>query len=59
MTCVKKTMNGGWRVESKLCSKLPERIGPCDLQKLLYSLKLKKACGIDGIPNDCHGSISY
>jgi hypothetical protein len=29
----------------------PERIQPCDLQKLLNSLKLKKACGIDGIPN--------
>jgi hypothetical protein len=51
-------MNGGWRLESKLCSKLqivtaPERIRPCDLQKLLNSLKLKKACGIDGIPNEC------
>jgi hypothetical protein len=22
MICVKKTMNGGWRLESKLCSKL-------------------------------------
>jgi hypothetical protein len=31
----------------------PERIRPCDLQKLLNSLKLKKACGIDGIPNEC------
>jgi hypothetical protein len=28
-------------------------IRPCDLQKLLNSLKLKKACGIDGIPNEC------
>jgi hypothetical protein len=31
---------------------LPEdadRIKPCDLQKLLNFLKLKKACGIDGI----------
>jgi hypothetical protein len=51
-------MNGGWRLESKLCSKLmiitpPARIRPCDLQKLLNSLKLKKACGIDGIPNEC------
>jgi hypothetical protein len=26
-----------------------ERIRPCDLQKLLNSLILKKACGIDGI----------
>jgi hypothetical protein len=31
----------------------PERIRPCDLQKLLNSLKLKKACEIDGIPNEC------
>jgi hypothetical protein len=31
----------------------PERIRHCDLQKLLNSLKLKKACGIDGIPNEC------
>jgi hypothetical protein len=31
----------------------PARIRPCDLQKLLNSLKLKKACGIDGIPNEC------
>jgi hypothetical protein len=29
------------------------RIRPCDIQKLLNSLKLKKACGIDGIPNEC------
>jgi hypothetical protein len=51
-------MNDGWRLESKLCSKLqivtsPERIRPRDLQKLLNSLKLKTACGIDGIPNEC------
>jgi hypothetical protein len=31
----------------------PERTRPCDLQKLLNSLKMKKACGIDGIPNEC------
>jgi hypothetical protein len=29
-----------------------ERIRPCDLQKLLNSLKLKKVCAIDGIPNE-------
>jgi hypothetical protein len=28
----------------------PERIRPCDLQKLIDSLKLRKTCGIDGIP---------
>jgi hypothetical protein len=31
----------------------PKRIRPCDLQKLIESLKLRKACGIDGIPNEC------
>jgi hypothetical protein len=31
----------------------PERIRPCDLRKLLNSLKLRKACGIDDIPNEC------
>jgi hypothetical protein len=31
----------------------PERIKPCDLQKLVNSLKLRKACGIDGISNEC------
>jgi hypothetical protein len=31
----------------------PERVRPCDLQKLIDSLKLRKACDIDGIPNEC------
>jgi hypothetical protein len=31
-----------------------ERIGPCDLKKLINSLKLRRAYGIDGIPNECH-----
>jgi hypothetical protein len=31
----------------------PERVRPCDLQKLANTLKLRKACGIDGIPNEC------
>jgi hypothetical protein len=31
----------------------PDRIRPCDLRKLLNSLKLRKACGIDGILNEC------
>jgi hypothetical protein len=30
-----------------------QRIRPCDVQKLIKSLKLRKACGIDGIPNEC------
>jgi hypothetical protein len=31
----------------------PQRISQCDLQKLIKPLKLRKACGIDGIPNEC------
>jgi hypothetical protein len=31
----------------------PQRIRPCDVQKLIKSLKLRKACGIDGITNEC------
>jgi hypothetical protein len=30
-----------------------EGMRPCDLQNILNSLKLKKACGIYGIPNEC------
>jgi hypothetical protein len=30
----------------------PEKLRPCDLQKLINSLKLNKAYGIDGIPNE-------
>jgi hypothetical protein len=31
----------------------PQRIRLCDLQTLINSLKLRKACGIDDIPNEC------
>jgi hypothetical protein len=31
----------------------PDRIRLCDLQKLTDSLKLRKACRIDGILNEC------
>jgi hypothetical protein len=34
-------------------NKPPERTRPSDLQKLINSLKLRKARGIDGIPNEC------
>jgi hypothetical protein len=34
-------------------NKPPERIRPCDLQKLINSLKLRKAFRIYGIPNEC------
>jgi hypothetical protein len=30
----------------------PQRIRPCDVQKLINSLKRRKTCGIDGIPNE-------
>jgi hypothetical protein len=30
----------------------PQSARPCDIQKLLKSLKLRKDCGIDGIPNE-------
>jgi hypothetical protein len=36
----------------------PERVRPCDVQKLINSLKLRKACGIDGIPDDCHRHLT-
>jgi hypothetical protein len=30
-----------------------EKVRPCDIQKLINLLKLRKACRIDGIPNEC------
>jgi hypothetical protein len=52
--------NHKWQVEATFRTLLeaiennsPERIRPCDLQKLVNFLKLKKACGIDRIPNEC------
>jgi hypothetical protein len=35
----------------------PQRIRPCDLKKLINSLKLREACGIDGISNECFGHL--
>jgi len=32
---------------------LPDRVRSCDIQELINSLKLKKACETDGIPNEC------
>jgi hypothetical protein len=52
--------NNEWQVKARVQALLEaadsdplERIRPCDLQKLLNSLKLKKARGIYGIPNEC------
>jgi hypothetical protein len=28
------------------------KVRPCDIHKLAYSLKLRKACGLDGTPNE-------
>jgi hypothetical protein len=57
MLCVRKIINRVCTLEPKLCSKLkimtpPEKIRPCDLQKLINSLTLKMASRIDGIPNE-------
>jgi hypothetical protein len=61
MTCVTNAdpMNGGWRLEFKLCLKprtipsIPRRTKTLWLKKLITSLKIRKACGIDDIPNEC------
>jgi hypothetical protein len=52
--------NNEWQVEAKVQAlmesvdnSIPQRIRPCDIQKLINTLKLTKACGIDGIPNEC------
>jgi hypothetical protein len=29
------------------------KVRPCDIHKLVISLKLRKACGLDGISNEC------
>jgi hypothetical protein len=58
MICVSKTLTR--RVEARVNALLdpvddspPKKIRPCDLKKLINSLKLKRTCGIDGIPNEC------
>jgi hypothetical protein len=53
-----KTMSDRWRPEPKLCLHLQtiphwEKLRPCDIHKLANLLKLRKACGPDGIPNEC------
>jgi hypothetical protein len=30
-----------------------EKVGPCDIQILIKSLKQGKTCGTDGIPSEC------
>jgi hypothetical protein len=36
----------------------PEKLRPCDIQKLISSLKVGKACGTDGVPNKCLRHLS-
>jgi hypothetical protein len=31
----------------------PKNVRPCDVQKLMKFLRLRRACGTDGIPNEC------
>jgi hypothetical protein len=47
MASVTKTMNGGWKLRVQALLEVvdnnpPEKIRPCDLQKLINSLKWKK-----------------
>jgi hypothetical protein len=51
--------NHEWRVEARVQAlpegvdnNPPERIRPCDLEKLINSLKFIKDCAIDGTPNE-------
>jgi hypothetical protein len=51
-------MSNGWRlrIQALLTSvddTSMEKVMSCDIQKLVKSLKLKKACGLDGTPNEC------
>jgi hypothetical protein len=43
-TCVTEAMKSRWRLMTKLCSKLrtipPQKVRPCDVQKIICSLKL-------------------
>jgi hypothetical protein len=45
------------RVQGLLASVVNTTLGkvrPCDIHKLASPLKLRKACGLDGISNECH-----
>jgi hypothetical protein len=44
------------RIQALITSAGDTRLGkvrPCDLHKLINSLKLRKACGLDGIASEC------
>jgi hypothetical protein len=59
MNCVKKNKHERWveaRVKALLASVDETPLGKLrhsDMYKLVNSLKLRKARGIDGIPNEC------
>jgi hypothetical protein len=52
--------NHEWQVETTVQALLTfadntplGKLRPCDAHKLVHSLKSRKACGLDGIPNKC------
>jgi hypothetical protein len=48
-------MGEGWRLNSfgTVSNNLLKKLRPCNIWKLINSLKLRNACGINGIPNKC------
>jgi hypothetical protein len=51
-------MSDGWRLRVLVLVASTNdnplgKVGPCDTLKVVNSLKLGKACGLDGIPNEC------
>jgi hypothetical protein len=58
MTCVTKTMSDRWKLRDQallttINDNLLRKVRPCDVHELVNSLKLRKACWLDGIPNEC------
>jgi hypothetical protein len=57
MTCATKTMSDRWRLKSPISARICRRhpVGKSrsrTIHNLAISLKLRKACGLDGIPNE-------
>jgi hypothetical protein len=52
-----KTMSDRWSYVQAMFASVDNALlrkeRPCDIHKLANSLKLKKACGLDDIPNEC------
>jgi hypothetical protein len=51
-------MSSGWTLRAQALLASVEdiplgKVRSCDIHKLVNSLKLRKACGLDGIPNEC------